>query len=300
MQLPGIIQRAYTERQALFATELVSREFLCREGQSSYCTPSAEREAMMMTVVIPVISPSGELLGGIMAGDVINKDPYYPYQVQKIFGREVELTITQRGKKIASSLKNDADFAAMLAPDILAALAAGNAYRGEARIGSKVYKTAFEPITDSRGNLVGSLSVALSKEDFDRIRRDNEYNVLVSAFVGIVLSFGIAYVATRQVTRPLKALSRSVRKIEEGDLNQRVLVTTEDELGMLADCFNKMANALAERDITIKKKNQDLQDLNELLEKKVADTNGRAPDRDGKAGDGFNLHGRGNRGHGPG
>jgi two-component system sensor histidine kinase VicK len=272
LQLPHILERAFRERQVVVATELVSSEFLCREGVPYYCSPlPGEREAMMITIAIPVLSPSGELLGGIVAGDLVNKDPYYPYQVQKIFGREVELTITQRGRKIASSLKNDADFPSIMAPEIYASLERGLPYQGEARIGAKVYKTAFEPITDSRGGLVGSLSVALSKEDFRKIRNDNERNIMISALIGILLSFGIAYAATRHVTRPLKALSRGVRKIEEGDLDQRVTVTSGDELGLLADSFNRMASALAERDGTIKKKNQALQELNELLEKKVTE-----------------------------
>lgn len=268
--LTHIVDRAFEEGKTVIATELVPREFLCREGQPAYCTPGrGEPEAMMMTVVIPAVSSSGEVFGAIVAGDVINGDPYYPNEVQKIFGLDVELTITQRERKIASSM-HDADFAAVLAPEILATLQAIKGYRGETRIGSKVYRTAFEPICNSRGQLVGSLSVALSRENFRKIRKDNEYNVLVSALVGICLSFAIAYAATRQVTRPLKAISRSVRKIEEGDLTQRVVVHTEDELGMLAESFNRMVRALGEREAIIRNKNHDLQKLNQLLEKKVA------------------------------
>ncbi|RPH75074.1 HAMP domain-containing protein, partial [bacterium] len=237
-----------------------------------YCKPlNDQREVMLITIVIPVIGPSGELIGGVIAGDIVNNDLYYPYQVQKIFGREVELTVTQQGRKIASSLKSDAGFEADLAPEILASLERGKPYRGEAMIGKKVYKTAFEPITDSRGKLVGSLSVALSKQDFKKIRSDNIFSVLSSAVLGIVLSFGIAWLATRQITLPLKALALGVGKIEQGDLNQRVMVWTGDELGNLADSFNRMASALAERDATINRKNLALQELNELLEKKVAE-----------------------------
>jgi PAS domain S-box-containing protein len=270
--LPDIVEKAFREKQPVIATELVSEIFLRREGRSlTHRLIAEDGNAMMITIAIPVLSPSGEILGAIVAGDVINKDPFYPYQVQKILGREVELTITQQRRKIASSLKNEADFPVTLSPQIYASLERGIPYHGDASIGDKDYKTAFEPITNSRGELVGSLSVALSKEDFRKIRRDNEYNVLVSAFAGILLSFGIAYVATQQIIRPLKALSLGVGKIEEGDLNQRVMVSTGDELGLLAESFNRMASALAGRDVTIKKKNQALQELNEFLERKVAE-----------------------------
>lgn len=270
--LADLVDRVFAERKAVASTELISSDFLCREGIDYYCKPLPDdREVMIITIAVPVITPSGELLGAIVAGDIVNKDPYYPYQVQKVFGKEVELTITQKGRKIASSIKNGADFPAVLSPDILAALERDRLYRGETKIGDRVYKTAFEPITDSRGRMVGSLSVALSKEDFKKIRRDSEYNMLASAVVGIFLSFGIAYLATRHMTEPLRALSRGVRKIEEGELNQRVEVSSGDEIGLLADSFNRMANALVERDGTIKKKNLMLQELNELLERKVSE-----------------------------
>lgn len=272
LQLTHILERAFRERQVVIATEVVASDFLWREGISSYCTPRPEeREALMITVAVPVTTPAGELLGAMVAGDIVNEDPYYPSQVQQIFGREMELIITRQGRKIASSLKSDADFPSPPAREITASLEQGTPFRGEARIGAQLYKTAFAPISDSGGKMVGSLAVALSEEEFRKIRRDYEYNVLFSAAVGILLSFGIALVASRHVAQPLKALARGVRKIEEGDLNQRVTAPTGDELGMLADSFNKMAGVLAERDVTIKKKNQALRELNELLEKRVAE-----------------------------
>jgi two-component system, OmpR family, sensor histidine kinase VicK len=272
LQLQNIVDRAFGERKQVIAAELVGRDFLSREGKQDLLgSGSRVSEAMMITIVIPVISESGTLLGGLVAGDIVNKDPYYPNQVQNIFGREVELTITQHGRIIASSLKNGGDAAATTTPEILAGLEGNSSYRGEVRIGTKAYKTAFEPIRNSSGELVGSLSVALSREDLHKIRSENELNIMVSGLVGIFLSFLIAYVATLKVTRPLKALALASKKIEEGDLSQRVEVSTGDELGVLADYFNRMANALAERDGTIRKKNRDLQEMNLLLEKNVTD-----------------------------
>jgi len=270
--LSDLLDKVFKERRAAVDTELVSDSFLCREGMNYYCKPLPDdREVMMLTIAVPVITPSGELLGAIVAGDIVNKDPYYPYQVQKVFGKEVELTITQRDRKIASSIKSGADFPATLSPQIMTALEHYGHYRGETRIGGRLFKTSFEPIHNSRGKMVGSLSVALSKEDFSKIRRDSEMNMLASAMVGILLSFCIAYVATRHITQPLQELATGVRNIEEGDLNQRVSVSSGDELGQLADSFNRMASALLERDGTIKRKNQMLQELNELLEKKVSE-----------------------------
>jgi two-component system, OmpR family, sensor histidine kinase VicK len=270
--LTDVVKKASREKAPVVSTELVSSLFLCREGRNYYCKPLPDdQQVMMITIAVPVVTESGALLGTIVAGDIVNKDPYYPYQVQKIFGKDVELTITQKDRKIASSIKSAADFPSTLDSSIVSALEREGHYRGETTIGNRAYKTAFEPISDSSGRMVGSLSVALSKDNFRRIRRDNELNMLSAASVGIFLTFVIAFFATRQITRPLKALSQGVRSIEEGDLDQRVVVPSGDEFGMLADSFNRMASALVERDGTIKRKNTMLQELNELLERKVSD-----------------------------
>lgn len=141
-----------------------------------------------------------------------------------------------------------------------------------------IVHTAFTPITDNKGRFVGSLGVALSKEQFNKVRRENFRNILASAAIGVCLSFGLAYFVARRFTGPLTALTRGVEQIEKGDLTQRLVVTTADEFGMLAESFNRMAKALDGHDSTIRKKTQDLetlnlrlQEMNDLLEKKVVE-----------------------------
>lgn len=268
--LSAIVAQAFREKRAVISTELVSNSFLCREGDTAYCPPSPkDGEAMMVTVAIPVIAPDGTLLGGVVAGDKINNDHNLSFQIQEIFGEDAEVTVTQRGLRIVSSRAEDSFLPATLDPHVMERLEKGYSYRGEAEIGNKLYETVFEPITNSRGEFVGSLSIAMSKENLRKIRRDSLKNILTSAVVGILLSFAIAFAAARKLTGPLRELAQGARMIEAGDLNQRVLVKNGDEVGTLAGSFNRMASALAERDSIISKKNQDLQELNELLEKKV-------------------------------
>jgi two-component system, OmpR family, sensor histidine kinase VicK len=67
-----------------------------------------------------------------------------------------------------------------------------------------------------------------------------------------VLAFALAYVVARKLAGPLRALAAGARRIENGDLSQRVSITQLDEVGMLANSFNRMAEALAERDRIIR------------------------------------------------
>jgi signal transduction histidine kinase/HAMP domain-containing protein len=54
----------------------------------------------------------------------------------------------------------------------------------------------------------------------------------------------IAAIVTRQITRPVVRLTESALSIAAGDLKQRVPVTSQDEIGILAYVFNRMTAEL--------------------------------------------------------
>ncbi|WP_243372799.1 ATP-binding protein [Geotalea sp. SG265] len=263
--LPEIVRQMYREKKVVFSTELVDAKFLRQEEEPA----GIDNEAMVVVVAMPIFKPDGTLLGGVVAADKLNNDPYLPFKVQDIFGEDAEVAVSMRGMRIASNRSEDNQQNAVMEPHILERLQKGYSYRGRAEIGDQEYETVFEPLTNSRGDFVGSLSVALSKENLQKIRVDSLKNILFSAVIGILLSFAIAFIAARRFSGPIQELANGARLIEMGDLSQRVVVRSHDEVGELAGSFNRMVNALAERDSIISRKNRDLQELNELLEKKV-------------------------------
>ena len=269
--LTGVVDQALSGGKVMVSTEIVPEALLCRTGVGGYC---GKGEALMVTVVIPVLGSGGDILGCIVTGDILNLQPELPTQMKKVFGSDVEVSITQRGKRIASSAARNPSDSSSLSPRVIDMLERGEMYRGEAEIGARKYETAIDPLLNSRGEFVGSLSVAVSKERFATIRRESLQNIIASAFLGIVCSFALAFMASRQLTGPLRALAAGARRIEEGDLEQRVEDNNSDEVGMLAASFNTMADALKQRDRIITAKTADLQELNEQLERKVNERTG--------------------------
>ena len=261
---------ALRTRKTVVSIELVSREFLEQEGVGTITTSMLQNnEAMVMMVAIPVFGVDGALIGGVLAGDIINNDPNLPFQVQEVFGKEVEVTVIQRGHRIASSIAEEVPGPVSIDAEIMERLERRLPYRGEAKIGENYYETVIAPIANQGGEVIGSLSVALSSDYFTRIKRDNMRNIMASGAIGVLLSFGLAYLLARRVSKPLSVLTRGVEQIEAGELGQRVIVNSRDEFGMLADSFNRMASTLYERERTIRGKTQDLLRLNEELEKRV-------------------------------
>jgi signal transduction histidine kinase len=84
-----------------------------------------------------------------------------------------------------------------------------------------------------------------SAEVVGRIRRVLLLAALAAGAVGLLLSFALA----RRILRPVEALTAAARRMEAGDLAQRVEVRERNEIGELARAFNAMAErrATAER-----------------------------------------------------
>ncbi len=83
----------------------------------------------------------------------------------------------------------------------------------------------------------------------ERARRQAERtNTLVITVTLGVLAIGVftASALTARLTRPLSVLSRSVRRIGEGDLEARARVDGKDEIAALAREFNTMADRLGQ------------------------------------------------------
>jgi signal transduction histidine kinase len=70
-------------------------------------------------------------------------------------------------------------------------------------------------------------------------------SLVVAVLVGALAAVVTAVLFARGVLRPIGALTAAVRKMEQGDLSQRVQVTSRDEIGQLAHAFNAMADGLA-------------------------------------------------------
>ncbi len=73
---------------------------------------------------------------------------------------------------------------------------------------------------------------------------DATYTVIVASIIAVILSILASVRITRAVKTPAQKLTESVRKIGQGHLNQKIDVSTDDEIGELATEFNKMTERL--------------------------------------------------------
>jgi signal transduction histidine kinase len=80
--------------------------------------------------------------------------------------------------------------------------------------------------------------------ELEFIERTN-LTLLYGALIGAVLALFLGILISRTLTRPIRELTKATHAISEGDLSQQVQVRTNDELGELAQAFNKMSAELS-------------------------------------------------------
>lgn len=79
-------------------------------------------------------------------------------------------------------------------------------------------------------------------------QRFNEYKFFLQAgMLGLIIVAALARIMGRVVTRPIGSLSGAVQNISSGNYKERVDLKSKDEIGVLANEFNKMADEIERR-----------------------------------------------------
>ena len=73
-----------------------------------------------------------------------------------------------------------------------------------------------------------------------------ELPLWLGAFVATLLALGMVQFLARGMTSPLREMARAAQAMGRGDYSRQVVATSRDEVGQLAQTFNKMSSELAE------------------------------------------------------
>jgi two-component system NtrC family sensor kinase len=269
--------------------QIVSREELLKEGEGladrAYMefvsTPKAsprpeakEINGMMLKAASSVEDESGNLLGVLYGGILINRDytivdrvKELVYKDMKYEGREIgTATIFQHDLRISTNVKNENGQRAIgtrVSKEVNnAVLERGEAWIDRAFVVNDWYITAYEPIRNIDEKIIGILYVGMLERPYiDTTKR------VIIAFAGIAilcvfLLFVILVFSTTRIIKPLQQMVLATQIIAKGDLKHKLHVKSKDEIGALAKSFDRMTEEL-------RKANQELIDWGKTLEKKV-------------------------------
>jgi NtrC-family two-component system sensor histidine kinase KinB len=102
----------------------------------------------------------------------------------------------------------------------------------------QVQETAGHILEINQQNMVQANNAARQQS------HDASRYLLMTILVAFAVAAAVAYALARSIIKPIENLTESARQLGEGNLDQHVPVQTHDEVGLLAEAFNKMGARL--------------------------------------------------------
>jgi two-component system NtrC family sensor kinase len=269
--------------------QIVPREELLKEGKDladqAYmefiATPKAvprpenkETSGMMLKAAATIREENGTTLGILFGGILLNRNYYIVdrvkeivYKGEKYKGRDKgTATIFQHDLRISTNVPNEEGERAIgtrVSREVnQAVLIEGQPWIDRAFVVNHWYITAYEPIKNINGEIIGILYVGMLERPYIDTTSRVMLTFTLMAFLFIIFLLVILYFATSRITNPLQKMVVATQEIAKGDLSHKVEVDSRDEIGYLANSFNQMTADL-------KTANQKLIEWGKTLEKKV-------------------------------
>lgn len=226
--------------EVVTSTEIVSRDELTKEGEDLaeqahlefIPTPKAaprietrEENGMMLKAAGPIVTDDGRLIGVLYGGILLNRNYEIVDRVKDIVfkgekykGKEIgTVTIFQNDLRISTNVTDEAGQRAIgtrVSREVdEAVLIQGQPWIGRAFVVNHWYITAYEPIRNSQGNIIGMLYVGMLEKPYIDLRN----NVMLT-FTGIaglcaVILLLILSVITSSIINPLQRMVLATQKI---------------------------------------------------------------------------------------
>jgi two-component system NtrC family sensor kinase len=269
--------------------QIISRDELLKEGKEladrAYIefipTPKAsprpedkEINGLILKAASSLEDDRGNLLGVLYGGILINRDytivdkvKELVYKDLKYKGREIgTVTIFQHDLRISTNVRNENGKRAIgtrVSKEVNAAvLEGGKAWIDRAFVVNDWYITAYEPIKNIDGKIIGILYVGMLERPYIDTTNRVIIGFVVIATLCVILLFVILVFSTTRIIKPLQKMVLATQKIAKGDLSHKLKVKSKDEIGALAESFDRMTEDLMVA-------NQKLIDWGKTLEKKV-------------------------------
>ena len=103
------------------------------------------------------------------------------------------------------------------------------------------------PLNGADDKTLGILLIGSSRRSYVEVKRHIQSAALLVGGTGILLAVLLSSWAAARFTRPVEELAAAAREVAAGNLQARVEVTSADEIGDLADTFNRMTQDLQEQ-----------------------------------------------------
>ncbi len=235
--------------KAVSGTEDLSFEDLNRESGKISPQPDNQETSsgfLALTAAAPVYDREEKnIIGAVILRRILNSEKEITGQISGAM--EADAAIFNGESLIAGNLREkDRNHLEHLSHSIREAVFGQGLFFEEADIRKGGHLTKYQPLSDADGKPVGAMMVRIDASRYAKTQADSHYYA-VSHF-SHRLSPGVQHQTDYPAaySGPVERLKRGTERIAEGDYSYQLKVTSQDEIGLLAQAFNKMAVQLRE------------------------------------------------------
>jgi len=112
---------------------------------------------------------------------------------------------------------------------------------------------------EKSGQVVGVVRASLPLEEIRGLMGTMNRNIAHFTILLLMFALVLAYLSSRLLTKPIKNMVDTTRKIASGDFKARIFAKRKDELGELAAALNEMAQRLEDSFVSLSSERQELE-----------------------------------------
>ncbi len=278
----AFVKYVLENRKPCSGTDIVTREQLLRESKQladrAYIRviPTLrarpkdriyETKGMCKKAAAPIFS--GDRLIGVIYGakllnnnfDMVNSLKKLLFKDERIGGHEIgTVTLFMDDLRISTNVKDSSGKRAVgtqISEEVYRKVfELGKVWLDKAFVVDSWYLSGYSPIYDINRKVVGILYVGILEEKYNQIQRNaTMFTLLVILITGCVAAVLSIYLI-RGIITPIKRLVSASQQLAEGNYIQKISITSSDEMGYLCTTFNRMVDAISERDRKLKEQTE--------------------------------------------
>jgi two-component system NtrC family sensor kinase len=217
---------------------------------------TVETSGLMIMGASPLFDARGQFIGTLYGGKLLNNNHQIVdkvkdivYKGEKYKGKDIgTTTIFLNDLRIATNVRGTSGARAVgtrVSREVYdQVMSRGLSWIGRAFVVNDWYRTAYEPIRNINGKIVGILYVGMLEAPYIDLRNRTLALFLVIAGLTVVLLWFSANYLAGRIVGPIRDLVAANSQVAGGDLSVRVQISSRDEIGQLSESFNQMTAEL--------------------------------------------------------
>ena len=225
------------------APQILSRRELLREGSSLAIRALRSTEdlssrdkkvpgagsGMMLRAVAPIWEEKGRLRGVVVGGTMVNGDfeitdtiKQMVFKGERYKGRDIgEVSLTQGPTRISTTVLTKSGRRAIgtkidkaVYDDVFRK---GKQWLRRAFSVNAWYLTAYEPVRDVEGKIIGVLGIGVLEDKYEDLKNLDVRIFLGLTLSGMVIALLVSYFLARNLTKPIRDLVAMAERVKKGD-----------------------------------------------------------------------------------